>query len=60
MAETIGRYLCGEWPDDVTLEWSVERRTGKMFFDYNQNVEESRSPSVFSPRRHPPARSPCR
>jgi bifunctional non-homologous end joining protein LigD len=53
MAETIGRYAAQEWPKDVTLEWAVERRTGKIFFDYNQNVRGKSLASIFSPRRHP-------
>ena len=53
IAETIGRFALQEWPDDVTLEWSVERRTGKIFFDYNQNSRGKSLASIFSPRRHP-------
>jgi bifunctional non-homologous end joining protein LigD len=53
IAETIGRYALQQWPKDVTLEWSVERRTGKIFFDYNQNVRGKSLASIFSPRRHP-------
>ena len=25
-------------PKDITLEWSVPKRTGKIFMDYNMNV----------------------
>jgi bifunctional non-homologous end joining protein LigD len=53
VAETIGRYALQEWPDEVTLEWAVERRTGKIFFDYNQNTRGKSLASIFSPRRHP-------
>jgi bifunctional non-homologous end joining protein LigD len=53
VAETIGRYAQQEWPGEVTLEWSVERRTGKIFFDYNQNSRGKSLASIFSPRRHP-------
>jgi bifunctional non-homologous end joining protein LigD len=52
IAETIGRYALQQWPKDVTLEWSVERRTGKIFFDYNQNSRGKSLASIFSPRRH--------
>ena len=52
MAETIGRFAGQQWPDDVTLEWSVERRTGKIFFDYNQNSRGKSLAAIFSPRRH--------
>jgi bifunctional non-homologous end joining protein LigD len=52
IAETIGRYALQQWPQEVTLEWSVERRTGKIFFDYNQNSRGKSLASIFSPRRH--------
>lgn len=52
MAETIGRHLQSRHPRDVTLEWAVERRTGKIFFDYNQNVRGKSLAAAFSPRRH--------
>lgn len=52
IAETIGQYAKQEWPDEVTLEWSVEKRTGKIFFDYNQNTRGKSLASIFSPRRH--------
>jgi bifunctional non-homologous end joining protein LigD len=53
IAETIGRYALQQWPDEVTLEWSVERRTGKIFFDYNQNSRGKSLASILCPRRHP-------
>ncbi|HEX7335836.1 MAG TPA: hypothetical protein VF252_01410 [Gemmatimonadales bacterium] len=53
IAETIGRFALQQWPKDVTLEWSVKNRTGRIFFDYNQNVRGKSLASIFSPRRHP-------
>jgi len=53
VAETIGRYALQQWPQEVTLEWSVPRRTGKIFFDYNQNSRGKSLASIFCPRRHP-------
>ena len=53
IAETIGRYALQQWPQEVTLEWSVPRRTGKIFFDYNQNSRGKSLASIFCPRRHP-------
>jgi bifunctional non-homologous end joining protein LigD len=53
IAETIGRFALQQWPKEVTLEWAVERRIGKIFFDYNQNVRGKSLASIFSPRRHP-------
>jgi bifunctional non-homologous end joining protein LigD len=52
IAETIGRYSLQRWPKEVTLEWAVERRTGKIFFDYNQNSRGKSLASILSPRRH--------
>ena len=31
----------------------MERRTGKIFFDYNQNTRGKSLAAIFSPRRHP-------
>lgn len=53
IAETIGRYALRQWPKEVTLEWAVKRRTGKIFFDYNQNTRGKSLSSIFCPRRHP-------
>lgn len=53
IAETIGQYALQQWPDEVTLQWAVERRTGKIFFDYNQNSRGKSLAAIFSPRRHP-------
>jgi bifunctional non-homologous end joining protein LigD len=53
IAETIGLYALQQWPEDVTLEWSVTRRTGKIFFDYNQNSRGKSLACIFCPRRHP-------
>ncbi|HVQ47296.1 MAG TPA: hypothetical protein VMS62_10730 [Gemmatimonadales bacterium] len=53
IAETIARYALQQWPKEITLEWSVPRRTGKIFFDYNQNSRGKSLASIFCPRRHP-------
>jgi bifunctional non-homologous end joining protein LigD len=55
VAATIARHAASEQPRDVTLEWSVERRRGKIFFDYNQNSRGKSLAVPFSPRRHPAA-----
>jgi bifunctional non-homologous end joining protein LigD len=49
-AETIGRFLLQRHPRDITLEWSVEKRTGKVFVDYGQNVRGKTLASIYSPR----------
>jgi bifunctional non-homologous end joining protein LigD len=52
VAETIGRAALQAHPNEVTLEWSVPRRRGKIFFDYNQNSRGKSLAAPYSPRRH--------
>jgi DNA ligase D len=49
-AETVGRFLVRAHPKDVTMEWSVPKRAGKIFFDHNQNVKGKTLASLYSPR----------
>jgi bifunctional non-homologous end joining protein LigD len=42
-------------PKDVTLEWSVPKRTGKIFMDYNMNVRGKTLNAAYSPRGAPGA-----
>jgi bifunctional non-homologous end joining protein LigD len=53
MAQTVGYFLQALRPHDVTLAWSVRERTGKVFFDYNQNARGKSLAAAYSPRRHP-------
>jgi bifunctional non-homologous end joining protein LigD len=55
IAETIGRYLMQEHPDEITMEWSVQKRTGKVFFDHNQNTRGKTLASLYSARPVPEA-----
>lgn len=55
VAMTIARHAASAQPQEVTLEWAVERRRGKIFFDYNQNVRGKSLAVPYSPRRHPAA-----
>jgi len=50
VAETIGLHLVKAHPKDVTTEWSVQKRTGKIFVDVNQNVRAKTVAAIFSPR----------
>jgi bifunctional non-homologous end joining protein LigD len=34
----------------VTIEWAVDKRKGKVFADYNQNVRGKTLASIYSPR----------
>ncbi|HTY82089.1 MAG TPA: DNA ligase D [Dehalococcoidales bacterium] len=49
-AEKVGRFLLQRHPGDITMEWAVEKRTGKIFVDYGQNVRGKTLASVYSPR----------
>jgi bifunctional non-homologous end joining protein LigD len=51
----VGRHLLRQSPKLVTLEWSVEKRTGKIFLDCNMNVRGKTLNSAYSPRGLPGA-----
>jgi len=53
--ETIGHFVLQQHPRDVTMEWTVDKRTGKVFFDHNQNVRGKTLASIYSPRPSPEA-----
>ena len=53
--ETIGKFLMESHRRDVTMEWSVDKRTGKVFFDHNQNVRGKTLASIYSSRPSPEA-----
>ena len=55
MAEALGSFVARRMPKQVTLEWSVENRSGKVFFDYNQNVRGKSLAAAYSVRRYPAA-----
>ena len=55
MSEQICRHVLAEHPDELTTEWSIERRRGKVFLDYNQNTRGKTLASAYSPRALPGA-----
>jgi bifunctional non-homologous end joining protein LigD len=55
ICETVGRHLMRAHPRDITLEWSVPKRTGKIFMDYNMNVRGKTLNVAYSPRGVPGA-----
>ena len=55
ISETVGRHLMRLHPNDITLEWSVPKRTGKIFMDYNMNVRGKTLNVAYSPRGAPGA-----
>ena len=55
LCETVGRYLLAAHPREITMEWAVEKRTGKIFIDYNMNVRGKTLNAAYSPRGVPGA-----
>lgn len=53
ICEMVGRHLMREHPKEITMEWSVEKRTGKIFIDYNMNVRGKTLNVAYSPRGVP-------
>jgi bifunctional non-homologous end joining protein LigD len=55
VSEIVGRHLMRQHPEDITMEWSVPKRTGKIFMDYNMNVRGKTLNVAYSPRGVPGA-----
>jgi bifunctional non-homologous end joining protein LigD len=55
VSELVGRHLVRQHPKDITVEWSVPKRTGKIFMDYNMNVRGKTLNVAYSPRGAPGA-----
>ena len=53
--ETVGRFLMQGRVKDVTMKWTVGKRTGKVFLDHNQNVRGKNMASIYSLRPAPNA-----
>jgi bifunctional non-homologous end joining protein LigD len=51
----IADFLRKAQPDDITLEWTVSKRGGKVFLDQNQNTRGKTLASIYSPRPLPEA-----
>ena len=49
-AEIVGRILTKKIPQKITTVWDTSQRSGKVFFDYNQNAKGKTIASVFSSR----------
>ncbi len=55
VSQLVGSHLKRQHPAEVTLEWSVPKRTGKIFMDYNMNVRGKTLNVAYSPRGEPGA-----
>lgn len=52
---TFAEFLRREHPKDVTTDWTIEKRTGKVFLDHNQNARIKNLAAPYSPRAKPGA-----
>jgi len=55
VSELVGRHLMRQHPKDITQEWSIPKRTGKIFMDFNMNVRGKTLNVAYSPRGEPGA-----
>ena len=55
MARMIGTRLMRAHPQDITLDWQVTKRTGKVFVDANMNARGKSMSVAYSPRGLPGA-----
>ena len=55
VCELIGRHLMAKHPDVITMDWSVAKRPGKIFFDHNMNTRGKTLNVAYSPRGVPGA-----
>jgi bifunctional non-homologous end joining protein LigD len=53
ICESVGRHVMRAHPKDITMEWAIEKRTGKIFIDYNMNVRGKTLNVAYSPRGVP-------
>jgi bifunctional non-homologous end joining protein LigD len=52
---TVGQFLRSSLPSQVTMDWTVDRRKGKVFFDHNQNSRGKTLAAPYSLRPTPEA-----
>ncbi|WP_395681215.1 non-homologous end-joining DNA ligase [Dokdonella sp.] len=50
VSELVSRHLMRRRPKDITMEWSVQKRTGRIFMDHNMNVRGKTLNVAYSPR----------
>ncbi|CAN5382705.1 DNA ligase D [soil metagenome] len=55
LSEIIGKQILKEHPEDVTMDWTIVKRTGKVFLDHNMNARSKTLGSIYSPRIAPEA-----
>ncbi|HEY3111531.1 MAG TPA: DNA ligase D, partial [Chloroflexota bacterium] len=55
ISQTIAQFLRRAHPKEITAEFALQRRTGDVFIDWNQNVRGKTLTSIYSPRATPDA-----
>jgi bifunctional non-homologous end joining protein LigD len=55
ICEMVGRHVMQQHPKEITMDWAVVKRTGKIFIDYNMNVRGKTLNVAYSPRGVPGA-----
>lgn len=53
ICEMLCKTILADHPKDVTMEWSVPKRTGKVFLDFNMNVRFKTLGAAYTPRALP-------
>jgi bifunctional non-homologous end joining protein LigD len=46
----VGQFMVQQHPNDLTMEWHTVKRTGKIFFDHNQNTRGKTLAAEYSLR----------
>lgn len=54
-AGLIGRHLLRQHPRLITMDWSIAKRSGRIFFDYTMNTRGKTLAAAYSPRGLPGA-----
>jgi bifunctional non-homologous end joining protein LigD len=55
VCELVGRHVVSGHPNEATMEWSIPKRTGKIFIDHNMNGRGRTLLAAYSPRAQPGA-----
>jgi bifunctional non-homologous end joining protein LigD len=50
ICELVGQHLLRQHPRDITMDWKVEKRAGKIFIDHNMNRRGATLGAAYSPR----------
>lgn len=50
LAGTIASHVAKMRPEEVTVDWAVKKRTGRVFFDFNMNARHKTLPPPYSVR----------